>query len=72
MIKIYSGTETIVNLLKIILEENKIPSIIQNNFQSGLTAGFGTNSEFGIELHIQEQDIEIATPIIRDFNEINS
>ncbi len=72
MVRIFSGTETLVNLLKIILDDNQIPSVVKNNFQSGLIAGFGTNTEYAIELYIQEKDSQEAQPIVEKFIEINS
>ena len=39
--RLYTGSEINVNILKEILEERQIPSLIKNDLKSGLTAGFG-------------------------------
>ena len=38
LIRVFSGTEMSVNLLKDELETNGISAMIQNDFQSGITA----------------------------------
>ena len=40
LVKIFTGSEVSVILLKGILEENGVSAIIRNEYQSGITAGF--------------------------------
>jgi hypothetical protein len=70
LIRIYTGTEITVNLLKDELEKVGIMSIIQNDFESGTSAGVAGNPS-AIDLFIQESDLNAAKPIILDFLKIN-
>jgi hypothetical protein len=72
LIRIYSGTELTVNLLKDELEGFGIPSMIQNDFNSGVSAGFSGGVPSAIDLFIQERDLGKAEPIVSEFREINS
>jgi hypothetical protein len=72
LIRIYSGTELTVNLLKDELEGFGIPSMIQNDFNSGVSAGFSGGVPSAIDLFIQESDLGKAEPILSEFREINS
>ena len=71
LIRVYTGSEITVNLLKDELEKTGISSIIQNDFNSGIIAGFATGTRYSVDLFIQEQDVNIANPIIKGFIEIN-
>ena len=66
-INVYSGTQVQVIILKGLLEESNIHGIIQNDFQSGIAAGFGSGTFSTIRLKIDESDIEKAGPIIKEF-----
>ena len=72
LIRVYSGTELTVNLLKDELEKSGISGMIRNDFNSGLSAGFSGGVPSAIDLFIQELDLEKAEPIIREFREINN
>ena len=67
LIKIYTGTEVTVLLLKGLLEEIGVKSTIQNNYKSGIEVGFVGGVQSAIDLFIQQSDFEKAEPIIRDF-----
>jgi hypothetical protein len=67
MIRVYSGTELTVNLLKDELEQIGISGLIQNDFNSGIVAGFSGGGPSSIDLFIQEFDLKEAEPIINDF-----
>ena len=67
LICVYSGTEITVNLLKKILEETGIPALIQNDFNSGISAGFSGGVPSAIDLFIEETNLEKAGPIITEF-----
>ena len=66
-INVYSGTQVQVMILKGLLEESNIYAIVQNDFQSGITAGFGSGTFSTIRLKIDESDFEKAGPIIKEF-----
>ncbi len=70
IIRVYSGSELIVNLLKDELEKIEIYAIIQNDFNSGVVAGFSSGASW-IDLFIQETDLKKAEPIIREFSQRN-
>jgi hypothetical protein len=67
LVKVYTGTEVTVLLLKELLEEIGILSTVQNNYKSGIEVGFVGGVQSAIDLYIQYSDFETAEPIIRDF-----
>jgi hypothetical protein len=56
-----------VLLLKDLLVEIGVTSIIQNNYKSGVEVGFVGGVQSAIDLYIQQSDFETAEPLIRDF-----
>lgn len=72
LIKVFTGTEFTVNLLKDELENINIFSIVKNDYGSGVVAGFSGGTQSSIYLYINEIDMEAAKAIIDDFKEINS
>ena len=71
LIRVYTGTEILVSLLKDELENTGIFCIVRNDFNSGLTAGFGGGLPSAIDLLIQESDMMKAEPIINEFLKVN-
>jgi hypothetical protein len=67
LIRVYSGTEISVTLLKEELEENGIAAMIQNDNQSGFFGGFFGGGTTAIDLFVQESDLIAAEPIINAF-----
>ncbi|HZY26189.1 MAG TPA: hypothetical protein VFE71_10205 [Bacteroidales bacterium] len=67
LVKVYTGTEMTVTLLKELLEEIKVASTIQNNYKSGVEVGFVGGVQSSVDLFIQQSDFETAEPVIRDF-----
>lgn len=67
LVRIFTGSEISVILLKGELEENGITALIQNDFQSGISAGFSGGVPSAIDLYIQESDLFQAEPIVNDF-----
>lgn len=67
LVRIFTGSEISVILLKGELEENGITALIQNDFQSGISAGFSGGVPSGIDLFIMESDLFKAEPIVNDF-----
>ena len=71
LIQVFSGTEVAVLILKGKLEDAGITAHIQNDYQSGLTAGFGGGVPSAIDLFIQETDLQQADPIIQEHLQAN-
>ncbi len=69
-IKFFTGSLIQIQRLQLDLDENKIPSLVKNNFQSGLQSGFYGGSPSLVQLFIYEEDNEKATPILDKFKEI--
>lgn len=67
LVRIFTKSEISVILLKGELEENGITALIQNDFQSGISAGFSGGVPSAIDLYIQESDLFQAEPIVNDF-----
>ena len=67
LVKAYTGTELTAMLLKTELENAGIASVIRNDFQSGIIAGFSGGVPSAIDLYIQESDRDEATDIIEQF-----
>ena len=66
-INVYSGTEVQVIILKGLLENINIEGIIQNDFRSGIVAGFGSGTVSTVRLKIHKLDLEKARPIMEEF-----
>jgi hypothetical protein len=71
LIRIFTGNEVLVLMLKGALDEIEIGSLIQNEFQSGMLAGIGGFPEY-VDLYIQQADLERAQPLIDEFNQTNN
>jgi len=71
LIRVFTGTEVLVYLLKERLEEVEISALIKNDFQSGLTVGFISGVPSAVDLYIQESDLKEAEPIINEFIQDN-
>lgn len=67
LVKVFTGNEVSVILLKGELEENGVSAIIKNEYQSGITAGFLGGVPSAIDLYIKELDFKLAEPIINEF-----
>ena len=70
LVKVYTGTEVTVELLKSELQEIGISGIVKNDFNSGIAAGFG-GGPFSIEYYILESDLQKAEPILTEFRNNN-
>jgi hypothetical protein len=71
LVRILTGSEVLVLMLKSALDEIGIGSLIQNEFQSGMAAGIGGYPE-SVDLYIQQSDLLKAQPLIEEFNETNN
>lgn len=66
-IDIYSGSEVRVIMLKGILQEKGIDSVVQNEYLSGITSGIGGGAVNTVKLRVHEDDLEKAKPLVEDF-----
>ena len=66
-VHLYSGSEVRVILLKGLLEDKGIQTIVQNDYQSGISVGFAGGTVNTIRLKIHATDLELAKPILEDF-----
>ena len=66
-IKIFVGSLIQIQRLQLDLDDGKIPSMVKNNFQSGLRSGFYGGSPSQVELFIYDEDKEKAIPILDNF-----
>jgi hypothetical protein len=67
LIRIYTGTEISVISLKNKLEESGISPLIRNDYKSGMAAGILAGTPSTIDLYVQQSDLQIAEPIIKEF-----
>jgi len=66
-VKFFVGSLIEIQRLQLDLDENQIPSLVKNNFQSGISSGFYGGSPSQVELFIFQEDQEKATPILEKF-----
>jgi len=66
-ISVYSGSEVRVIMLKGLLEKVGVKAIVQNEFQSGISSGFGGGSVNTVRLKVHESELEKVKPIVEDF-----
>lgn len=65
--RVYSDTEININRLRAELAKIGIPSLVKNEFQSGVLAGFGASPN-AVDLYVNASDAEEATKLIDDLN----
>ena len=68
--KLFTGSLIEIQRLQLDLDDSKIPSLVKNNFQSGIRSGFYGGSPSQVELFIYEEDKEKATPILEKFKKL--
>ncbi len=68
-IKVYSGNQVSVILLKGLLKDARIAFIEKNEQHSGVLAGFVGGTQSTISLSVQEFDKEKAAKIVSEFTE---
>lgn len=68
-VPVYSGSEVRVILLKGLLEDIGVEGIVQNEYQSGISAGFAGGTVNTIRLKVHVSDLEKAKPVVDDFIE---
>ena len=68
--KLFTGSLIEIQRLQLDLDDCQIPSLVKNNFQSGIRSGFYGGSPSQVELFIYEEDLEKATPILEKFKKL--
>lgn len=71
LIKVFSGSEITVNLLKDELEKEGIIASVHNEYEEAANAGFAIGTPYSVDLFIVDFDVEKAKPIIAEFMGIN-
>ena len=71
LIKVFSDSSLTVTLLNEELENVGIAALIQDDFNSGVVAGFSGGVPSSVDLFIQEADIVKAQPVISEFTKAN-
>lgn len=71
LIKIFTGRDVLVHLLKDELESIGVGAMIRDDFHSSALAGFGGGIPSAIDLYILSDDLEKAGQIIEDFKQAN-
>ncbi|GAO29962.1 putative signal transducing protein [Geofilum rubicundum] len=72
VVRVYTGREVQVGILKGVLEEAGITSMVRDEFQASISAGFVNGVPSALDLYIQEGDLAAAEPIINDFLKNNA
>lgn len=67
IVRIYSGTEASVLILKAMLEEAGVPSLIKNDSSSAFLGAIPGI----VDMYIEEKDLKRASPLIEDFTHNN-
>ncbi|WP_394748681.1 putative signal transducing protein [Spongiimicrobium salis] len=68
-IKLYSGSEVAIILLKGLLSAQNIPTIVKDEQQSAVAGGFRGGSSNIVDIYVQQIDKEKAMPILNAFKE---
>ncbi|WP_321287865.1 DUF2007 domain-containing protein [uncultured Sunxiuqinia sp.] len=68
-VRIFTGNKVDISYIKAELEKQGIPSVIQDDFNSGTIAGFSGGIPTAIDLYIQEENFAQASSIIKDLTQ---
>ncbi|WP_117879747.1 putative signal transducing protein [Aureibaculum luteum] len=66
-IKFFTGSLIEIQRLQLDLDDKEIPSLVKNNFESGLRSGFYGGSPSQVQLFIYQEDFDKAKPILESF-----
>lgn len=69
-IKVYTGTEVSVALLKAELEKAGVVPMIEDDFSKDITGFFGSTANMA-DLYVRDEDMKVAKPIIEGFMKLN-
>jgi hypothetical protein len=72
LIRVFTGSEVSTIMLQGALEEIGIGSMVQNEYQSGMSAGIGGGFPASVDLYIQQSDLKNAEPLINEFTKANN
>ena len=72
LVRVFSGTEVSVILLKGLLEDIGVISTMRNDYRLGIEVGFVGGVQSSVDLFVQESDFQKAEPVIREFIVKNS
>lgn len=72
LVRVFTGTEILVSLLKEDLENAGIAVYVRNDFQSGISVGFVGGVISAVDLYVQESDLDKTYPILNEFRKINN
>ena len=64
--RLYTGSQVNVKYLQSLLEEQKIPTIVRDEFQSGLRGGFGGGLPGQVQLFTPASQHEKALQIVEE------
>lgn len=67
-VKILTDRAIIIYRISQLLEEEKIPSLVKDNFRSARLAGFGTSSN-DVDLYVNKADVDKAEKIVKSILE---
>jgi nitrogen regulatory protein PII-like uncharacterized protein len=68
-IRFFTGSLIEIQRLQMDLDQENIPSLVKNNFESGILSGFYGGSPSSVQLFIFDEDKEKAMPILEKFKE---
>ncbi|MDG5800660.1 DUF2007 domain-containing protein [Marinilabiliaceae bacterium ANBcel2] len=68
-IRVYTGSEVSVAILKGKLEEVGVSSMIKSDFNSSIAAGFVQGTRNAVDLYVQKKDLSAAESVIKKFLE---
>lgn len=71
LVKVYTGSEVAVRLLKDELEDIGVKSILKDKFKSAISAGFASGVPSAIDLFIRKNDLDKVSPHIEEFRKRN-
>ncbi|MBJ2176203.1 DUF2007 domain-containing protein [Aureibaculum sp. A20] len=66
-IKFFTGSLIEIQRLQLDLDDKEIPTLVKNNFESGLRSGFYGGSPSQVQLFIYQEDFDKAKPILESF-----
>ncbi|WP_439181674.1 putative signal transducing protein [Carboxylicivirga taeanensis] len=72
IVKIYTDTELTISHLKNVLADKGIESMVKNDFESGVSAGFVAGAVNSVDLYVLQKDElrarEVTEQFIRELN----
>ncbi|MFB6319615.1 putative signal transducing protein [Saccharicrinis sp. FJH54] len=65
---LHSASVVEIEELRKILEDNGISTLVRNQFQEGVHAGFAEASPGLIDIYVLDEDFETAVKLLSEFN----